>query len=107
MTAPTAKHRERAGEIRITKLDDLIGPSAVPGYSCLSMLADDAIAEALAATEATAHAEGREEMREEAAKVCDEAARQEFMNQQHSATASRWMDQIAAAIRALPKDTGK
>ena len=100
MTA-TAKHRERAREIVGEWADPLLVEEAAAKHLA-SM-----IAEALAATEAAAHAEGREEMREEAAKVCDEAARQEFMNQQHSAMASRWMDQIAAAIRALPKDTGK
>ena len=98
MTA-TAKHRERAREIVGEWADPLLVEEAAAQHLA-SM-----IAKALAA----AHAEGREEMRKEAAKVAAEFDYDgEFPDE--NKMPQGWAGcrrLIAAAIRALPKDTGK
>ena len=91
----TAKHRERA---RVWLHGPLNGnPAAI-----------QACEESLAKLIAAAHAEGREEMREKAAKVAAEFDYDgEFPDE--NKMPQGWAGcrrLIAAAIRALPKDTG-
>ena len=65
----------------------------------------------LAVLLAAASAEGREEMREEAAKVADywlaEFSAREIIHISSRQYATNAVEDIRDAIRALPKDTGK
>ena len=90
----SAKHRERAREIWDAYI--AMEPHGVSVHE-LHERWRNLIAEALAA----AHAEGREEMREEAAKILAQHLPGFGSGKPYT------IAELITAIRALPKDTGK